>query len=116
MWEGAAVFLAGPMRRVITVGEEGTGRVECFMWVKGARCAALVSLLFLPTVSAQAQRVADNAVKAADDAFGTAVGNERTGLYNPFEARGFSRYAVNEHYARVDDAYVTGYYFHKELK
>jgi iron complex outermembrane recepter protein len=39
---------------------------------------------------AAAQRVADNAVKAADDAFGTTVGNEQTGLYNPYEARGFS--------------------------
>ncbi len=39
---------------------------------------------------AMAQRVADNAVKAADDAFGTTVGNEQTGLYNPYEARGFS--------------------------
>ncbi len=40
----------------------------------------------------------------------------QTRAIQSFEARGFSRYAVNEHYARVDDAYVTGYYFHKELK
>ncbi|MGE4063444.1 MAG: TonB-dependent receptor [Rhodospirillaceae bacterium] len=54
------------------------------------RCTALVAALLFCAVEAKAQRVADNAVKAADDAFGTAVGNERTGLYNPFEARGFS--------------------------
>lgn len=42
------------------------------------------------TGAAHAQRVADNAVKAADDAFGTTVGNEQVGLYNPYEARGFS--------------------------
>ena len=40
----------------------------------------------------------------------------QTRAIQSFEARGFSRYAVNEHYARVDNAYVTGYYFHKELK
>ena len=40
----------------------------------------------------------------------------QTRAIQSFEARGFSRYAVNEHYARVDDAYVTGYYFHKKLK
>ncbi|MGC6454185.1 MAG: GNAT family N-acetyltransferase [Candidatus Puniceispirillaceae bacterium] len=33
-----------------------------------------------------------------------------------FEARGFVRYAVNDRYARVDDAYVQGYYYQKELK
>ena len=40
----------------------------------------------------------------------------QTRAIQSFEARGFSRYAVNEHYARVDNAYVTGYYFQKELK
>ena len=40
----------------------------------------------------------------------------QTRAIQSFEARGFSRYAVNEHYARVDNAFVTGYYFHKELK
>jgi hypothetical protein len=32
-----------------------------------------------------------------------------------FEARGFVRYAVNDHYARVDNDYVSGFYYHKEL-
>jgi ribosomal protein S18 acetylase RimI-like enzyme len=32
-----------------------------------------------------------------------------------FEARNFKRYATNDHYAKVDSAYVPGYYYHKEL-
>ncbi len=42
------------------------------------------------TGAAFAQRAGDNAVSAADDAFGTTVGNESTGLYNSQSARGFS--------------------------
>jgi iron complex outermembrane receptor protein len=60
------------------------------MVVGRTRRTALVAALLFCAVEAKAQRVADNAVKAADDAFGTAVGNERTGLYDPFNARGFS--------------------------
>ncbi|MGE3333509.1 MAG: TonB-dependent receptor [Rhodospirillaceae bacterium] len=60
------------------------------MRMRGMRRAGLVAVLLFCTAEAKAQRVADNAVKAADDAFGTAVGNERTGLYDPFNARGFS--------------------------
>lgn len=37
-----------------------------------------------------AQRAGENAVTAAGDAFGTSVGNERVGIYNPFQVRGFS--------------------------
>ena len=32
-----------------------------------------------------------------------------------FEARGFTKFAVNEYYAKVGGEYVTGYYYHKEL-
>ena len=32
-----------------------------------------------------------------------------------FEARGFSKYATNPFYAKVDDGYVPGFYYHKEL-
>jgi ribosomal protein S18 acetylase RimI-like enzyme len=32
-----------------------------------------------------------------------------------FEARNFKRYATNDHYAKVDGAFVPGYYYHKEL-
>lgn len=39
---------------------------------------------------ALAQRAGENVVASAEDAFGTSVGNERVGLYNPSSARGFS--------------------------
>lgn len=37
-----------------------------------------------------AQRAGESAVDAAEDAFGTRVGNESIGLYGPYNARGFS--------------------------
>ena len=43
---------------------------------------------------ALAQRANDNAVTAADDAFGTSIGNESVGIYNPDEVRGFSPVAA----------------------
>lgn len=50
-----------------------------------------MALLFASTASAAlAQRADDNAATQADDAFGTSVGNERVGIYNPFDVRGFS--------------------------
>jgi iron complex outermembrane receptor protein len=39
---------------------------------------------------ALAQRVNDNAVAGAEDAFGATIGNERVGLYSSSEVRGFS--------------------------
>lgn len=39
---------------------------------------------------ALAQRVNDNAVAGAEDAFGASIGNERVGLYSSNEVRGFS--------------------------
>lgn len=39
---------------------------------------------------AMAQRVNDNAVAGAEDAFGASIGNERVGLYSSSEVRGFS--------------------------
>ncbi len=39
---------------------------------------------------ALAQRAGESAVDAAEDAFGTRVGNESIGLYGPYNARGFS--------------------------
>ena len=47
-------------------------------------------LLGLSTVDALAQRAAENVVRAAGDAFGASVGEERIGLYNPDSVRGFS--------------------------
>lgn len=40
--------------------------------------------------SAQAQRASENAVTAAEDVFGTTVGNESIGIYNNFDVRGYS--------------------------
>ncbi len=40
--------------------------------------------------NAYAQRASDNALAAAEDAFGTSVGNESIGLYSSGSARGFS--------------------------
>jgi iron complex outermembrane recepter protein len=64
--------------------------------VKYKRSAA-VAILAAPSVigmfavlPAHAQRAGENAVTQADDAFGTAVGSERIGIYNENEVRGFS--------------------------
>lgn len=54
-------------------------------WRAGSAVLALCS-----SAPGLAQRSGENATKSADDAFGTSVGNERVGLYNPFNARGFS--------------------------
>src|SRR3954470_13068163 len=53
-------------------------------WPWGALAAVLC------TGGAQAQRAGEDAAAAADDAFGTTVGNESFGLYGPYDARGFS--------------------------
>ncbi|MBY8821174.1 TonB-dependent receptor domain-containing protein [Sphingomonas colocasiae] len=53
--------------------------------------------------TAAAQRADDNAVRSAEDAFGTTIGNEDIGLYNPNEARGFS--AIDAGNARIDGLY-----------
>ncbi len=49
----------------------------------------LLGALLLPFI-ARAQRVDDNAVTAADDAFGTTVGTQTIGLYDAGDVRGFS--------------------------
>ncbi|MES2452005.1 MAG: TonB-dependent receptor [Pseudomonadota bacterium] len=52
---------------------------------------------------AAAQRASDNAVLAADDAFGVSVGRESIGLYTPDNVRGFS--ATDAGNARLDGLY-----------
>jgi iron complex outermembrane receptor protein len=49
-----------------------------------------VAVLLAIPQTARAQRSDENAVKAAGDAFGTSVGNERIGLYSAGDVRGFS--------------------------
>lgn len=55
---------------------------------------------------ALAQRTGENAVTAADDAFGTTVGNETIGLYSTDEVRGFSPVAAGN--VRIDGLYLGG--------
>jgi iron complex outermembrane receptor protein len=55
-----------------------------------ALSAALAAPLVLAASPAAAQRANENAVTSAADAFGSSVGNERVGIYNPGSARGFS--------------------------
>jgi len=54
------------------------------------RSVSLAAIMIAAATPAWAQRTNENAVRAAGDAFGTSVGNERIGLYNVGEVRGFS--------------------------
>lgn len=63
----------------------------------------LTASLVAIATPAQAQRTDDNAVKEAEDAFGTSVGDENIGLYTPFEVRGFS--AIDAGNVRIDGLY-----------
>ena len=52
---------------------------------------------------AQAQRAGENAVTSSDDAFGTNVGFESTGIYSEFDTRGFSPTKAGN--VRIDGIY-----------
>jgi iron complex outermembrane receptor protein len=54
------------------------------------RSVSVTAILLASASPAWAQRTDENAVRSADDAFGTSVGNERIGLYNVVDVRGFS--------------------------
>jgi iron complex outermembrane receptor protein len=54
------------------------------------RSVSVTFILLASAAPALAQRADENAVKAAGDAFGTSVGNEKIGLYNAGDVRGFS--------------------------
>ena len=51
---------------------------------------AVIALPLFAARGAHAQRASENAVTAAEDVFGTTVGNESIGIYNNFDVRGFS--------------------------
>ncbi len=53
---------------------------------------------------AQAQRTEDNAVTAAEDAFGTSIGNEAIGLYSSSQVRGFSPVTAGN--VRIEGVYL----------
>ena len=58
----------------------------------GARsfAAPLLAAALVFPVAALAQRAEENALVAAQDAFGTMIGSQSVGLYSPEDARGFS--------------------------
>ncbi|WP_298164065.1 TonB-dependent receptor [Novosphingobium sp.] len=56
-----------------------------------------------PTTAATGARAAENAVRSAADAFGTSVGRESIGLYDPEGVRGFSPTAAGN--VRIDGLY-----------
>lgn len=66
------------------------------------RIAVLLAMAAL-AAPAQAQRVADNAITAAEDAFGATVGNESIGLYSTSSVRGFSPVTAGN--VRIDGIY-----------
>lgn len=68
------------------------------------RCVFLIAACFMAfSCPAFAQRTGDNAVTAAEDAFGTSIGNESIGLYSPSQVRGFSPIAAGN--VRIDGVY-----------
>jgi iron complex outermembrane receptor protein len=69
------------------------------------RCGvASVALLALVSDAALAQRSADNAVTAAEDAFGVSVGVESIGLYSSSQVRGFSPVTAGN--VRIEGVYI----------
>lgn len=70
------------------------------------RDSFVVALAMLLAAPAWAQRANENAVTAANDAFGTSVGNESIGLYDPGNVRGFDPGAAGN--IRMDGLYLGG--------
>lgn len=66
--------------------------------------AFMLASVFAVPGAALAQRVGDNAVAGAEDAFGASIGNERVGLYSASEVRGFSPIAAGN--IRLEGLYV----------
>ncbi len=65
----------------------------------GSSAAALLAI----AAPAWAQRATENAVTSADDAFGTNVGLETTGIYSEYDTRGFSPLKAGN--SRIDGIY-----------
>lgn len=60
------------------------------MFKTAATLALLLAARLGGALPSHAQRVGENPVTAAEDAFGTSVGGESIGLYHPGNVRGFS--------------------------
>ncbi|HEX6218117.1 MAG TPA: hypothetical protein VFZ35_02450, partial [Sphingomicrobium sp.] len=72
--------------------------------LKGLLSAVPPAFALMQAGPADAQRANENAVTAADDAFGTSIGNENVGIYNPDEVRGFSPVAAGN--LRLEGLYL----------
>src|SRR5579863_2203715 len=70
--------------------------------------AVVFAMASLVAVPAGAQRVDDNAVTAAGDAFGNTVGFQTIGLYSPINARGFNP-------AQAENLRIEGLYYDQQL-
>lgn len=72
---------------------------------RNARACAVIAMAAMLTAAhpAHAQRAEENAVTSADDAFGTNLGNETTGIYNENDTRGFSPLKAGNY--RIDGIY-----------
>lgn len=58
--------------------------------IKKSYALILASVFFGYSANTFSQRVEENAVQTAEDAFGTSIGNESIGLYSASQVRGFS--------------------------
>ncbi|MGE3302000.1 MAG: hypothetical protein AB7M12_02680 [Hyphomonadaceae bacterium] len=67
------------------------------------RASALLLAVACIASPAWAQRAAENATRAADDAFGVTIGNETIGLYSDRDTRGFSPLVAGN--VRVEGVY-----------
>ncbi len=67
------------------------------------RAFTVGALALVHAGSAHAQRASENATTAAEDVFGTTVGNESIGIYNSGDVRGFS--PVQAGNVRIDGVY-----------
>ncbi len=72
-------------------------------WKPGAKAVTTILALLAAPDAAHAQRAAENAVTNADDAFGTSVGLESSGIYTEFDTRGFSPQKAGN--SRLDGIY-----------
>lgn len=72
-------------------------------WLRRTGSGTALFLALLASSTATAQRTAESAVAAAQDAFGTSVGRESIGLYTPTDVRGFS--PVQAGNVRIDGLY-----------
>lgn len=60
------------------------------MSIVSKRSALIAAVVIFAPTAAAAQRVSDNAIVQAEDAYGTIAGDEEVGIYGPSEVRGFS--------------------------